>query len=79
MGFVFSIVSGPQWTTDGSNDLENGASNETNGKDGKKGNNMCTEQNRSVLSGFKVGGAKGGRSSDVAKHSVSAARSQLYR
>lgn len=41
---MFLNVSGPQWTTDGSNDLANGTSNDMNGKGGKKGNNNIIKQ-----------------------------------
>lgn len=61
---VFSGVSGPQWTTDGNNDLENGTSNDTNGKGGKKGNNN-TNTNRDEYKDyedlfFRDGGQEGG-------------------
>lgn len=50
---MFSNVSGPQWTTDGNNDLENGMSNDDiNRKGGKKGNN----NNNNINYGFVVNG-----------------------
>lgn len=58
---VFSDVSGPQWTTDGSNDLENGTSNDMNGKGGKKGNNINTRRDVSMVSGsWECLGGRGG-------------------
>ncbi|XP_060862108.1 neurotrimin-like isoform X2 [Metopolophium dirhodum] len=38
----------PQWTTDGSNDLENGTSNNTNGKGGEKRRQFRFERDHSV-------------------------------
>jgi len=37
------VLSGPQWTTDGSNELEIGTPNATNGKRRNKGNNKTTK------------------------------------